>query len=397
MWCKAFFISGKCLLLFAMLISFSGCTTTAVQYNDTLPPAINTKIFGKRPNDIPSVEDILGINEHHAAKFLDYYKDYDNKNVDPHRRVSNYVMQLLEEFEYNRQTLITNVALDNLAGDCMTLATLTTALAELVNIRTDYRFINNSPFYDQRGNVVLRSNHIRTVLYDPNHEVPLDSFFSFTPYIKIDFYPSPGDVPGKRVNKRQFLAMFYRNLAAVELTRENYERSFWLMMEAMNLAPYDHENINMMAVLHRRSGHNELAEKLYLYGLENTISKVSLLKNYRILLNKEGRFEEANEISQQLANLDDPNPFNWIFIAEDYFAKQDYSNAIYYFNKAVDTAPYLHHAYLGLSKTYLKQGKYEKAQRAMNRALEKSPEGVIRERYQTKLDAILKVSLNQTN
>jgi len=191
--------------------------------------------------------------------------------------------------------------------------------------------------------------------------------------------------------------MFYRNLAADDLSKKNYQRSFWLLIEAVKMAPYDHENINMMAILHRRSGFIEKAEELYLYGIENAISKVALLRNYRILLQLENRREEADQISRKLAKLDDPNPFNWIYIAEDYFAKQDYNSAIVFFKKAVTQAPYLHHGHLGLAKTYYQLGWHEKAERAMNRALENSPEGIIRERYQTKLDALQKVSLNQMN
>ncbi len=386
----------KAVIAIGMLLSCSACVSNITRYHSAIP-TIDTTLFGKRPNNIPSLDDIFGVNNQHAKRFLNYYENKKNKNIDPHRRVAKYVENLLAEFEYNNKTLNTNVALSKLEGDCMTLATLTTALSHLVGIKADYRFINNSPFYDQRGDVVVRSNHVRTVLYNPDFEVPPGALFSFRPHIKIDFYPSPGDVPGRRINQRQFIGMFYRNLAAIELTNKNYQQSFWLLMEAVNVAPYDNENINMMAILHRRSGMIKKAEELYLYGLENADSKVAILRNYRILLRLENRFDEAELITKQLANLDDPNPFNWIHVAEDHFAKHDYPNAIHYFNKAVKTAPYLHHGYIGLAKTYYKQGKNIKAERALKNALENSPEGMIRERYQSKLDALLKVSLNQTN
>ena len=143
--------------------------------------------------------------------------------------------------------------------------------------------------------------------------------------------------------------------------------------------------------------HREKAEELYLYGIENTISKVVLLKNYRILLQLENRLEEAEQISRKLAKLDDPNPFNWIYIAEDYFAKQDYNKAIVFFKKAVKQAPYLHHGHLGLAKTYYQLGWHTKAERALNDAISHSPNGNMRERYQGKLNSLLKISHNQTN
>ena len=387
---------ARIVIALLLLITATACVSSSPRY-ETPIPAIDTTLFGKRPNNIPTINDIFSVNSQHANRFLNFYKHKKNTHIDPHRRVANYVEMLLEDFEYNHKTLKTNTALSQLSGDCMTLATLTTALTHLVEINADYRYINNDPYYDQRGDVVVRSNHVRTILYDPGYESLPGVIYHLRPVIKIDFYPSPGDVPGKRITKRQFIAMFYRNLAADELSKQNYQRSFWLLIEAVKMAPYDHENINMMAILHRRNGFIEKAEELYLYGIDNAISKVALLRNYRILLQLENRPEEAEQISRELAKLDDPNPFNWIYVAEDHFARQDYNKAIYFFKKAVKQAPYLHHGHLGLAKTYYQMGWHEKAERALNDAISHSPNGNMRERYQGKLNSLLKISHNQTN
>jgi len=138
----------KIVIALSLLITATACVHSNPRY-ETPIPAIDTTLFGKRPNNIPTINDIFSVNSQHANRFLSFYKHKKNAHIDPHRRVANYVEMLLEDFEYNHQTLKTNTALSQLSGDCMTLATLTTALAHLVEINTNYRYINNDPYYDR--------------------------------------------------------------------------------------------------------------------------------------------------------------------------------------------------------------------------------------------------------
>lgn len=371
------------------LFTFMGCASTpsTPQYVSAIP-AIDTGLFGKRPKDIIRADEIFAVSEKHKAEFLKYFYNHKYSHIDDHRRVANFVEQLLEEFEYTTDTLIANETLSQKSGDCMSLATMTTALASIVNINVGYKTINNSPFYDQRGDVVIRGNHVRSILHERALSTSAGEYFTFRQSIFIDFFPSPGDTAGQRITNRQFIAMFYRNLAAKALWEKNYRRSFWLLMEAVAIAPYDHDNINMLAILHRRNGYEQKAEELYLYGLENTISQVTLLRNYRILLRRQNRLEDAQVISDRLAKLDDQNPFNWIFLAEDHFRKEQYQEAIYFYRKALKAAPHLHHAYQGLAKTFYKQGDIPKAEQALKNALDLTDDKKIKDQYKNKLNAL---------
>ncbi len=383
--------SAKVIICFLALFSFTliGCANIipAPRYDSPIP-AIDSRLFGKRPKDIVSAQEIFAVSEQQRTKFLRYFNNQKNKYVDEHRRVANYVEQLLEEFEYSTATLVADETLSRQTGDCMSLATMTTALASIANVGVSYKTIDNSPFYDQRGDVVIRGNHVRSVLHKPGISSTTGEYFSFRPSIYIDFFPSPGDTEGQRITVRQFIAMFYRNLAAKALWENDYEHSFWLLMEAVSLAPYDHDNINMLAILHRRTGHQKKAEELYLYGLENTLSQVTLLRNYRILLRTQNRLAEVKTISDRLAKLDDQNPFNWIYLAEDHFVNAQYKEALYFYRKAQKAAPHLHHAYQGLSKTLYKQGKTKQAEDALREALALTDDEIIKARYLKKLNAL---------
>ena len=45
------------------------------------------------------------------------------------------------------------------------------------------------------------------------------------------------------------------------------------------------------------------AENIYKYGIETSKDKLVLLKNYRLLLQQEGRYSEAQKVTDQLDNF----------------------------------------------------------------------------------------------
>ena len=376
-----------------LYLSLSACAHQPPEVIYTSPiPHIDTTLFGKRPKDIQTPAEIFNLSSKQKEVFFEHFNDQKYKHKDPHMRIAKFLEDFLKDFEYTSETNSAEVTMLSRSGDCMSLATLTTALAHETGIDISYRAINNTPFFDQRGDFVVRSNHVRSMLFKPELDSFSDTIAKLRPSVKIDFFPTPGDVAGRRIMPRQFLGMFYRNLAALELVEKNYDRAFWLAFEAVKQAPYDHENINLMAVLHRRTGHENKAEQLYKYGIDHAISKVALLRNYRILLRHQNRHTEAELINVELASLDDSNPFYWIDLANDHYLKGEFDSALYYYRKAIKTAPYLHHGYQGLARTYYQLKNLNKAEDALKKALENSPDEAIRTRFEGKLAVLKKQS-----
>ena len=68
--------------------------------------------------------------------------------------------------------------------------------------------------------------------------------------------------------------------------------------------------------------------------------------------------------------IEDDNPYRWFDIANDAYGQKKYSQALRYFQKTADMAPYLHESYFGLAKTYYRLGYAGKAKLAMRKAAE---------------------------
>ena len=118
--------------------------------------------------------------------------------------------------------------------------------------------------------------------------------------------------------------------------------------------------------------------------------KLSLLKNYRILLAEQGRYDEVKQISQEIARYDDPSPFTIIQKADEAYNNGNYSLAILYYKKATVLAPYLHEGYFGLSKSYYQLGKLDDAERNMKKAMEHAINTTTKSIYKAKLMVLAK-------
>jgi Tfp pilus assembly protein PilF len=182
--------------------------------------------------------------------------------------------------------------------------------------------------------------------------------------------------------------MYYRNIAVEAMVEGNFSRAYWFVKESMLHAPDDAQAVNMLAILYRRSGDEWAAEQIYRYGLEFTDEKLSLLKNYRVLLKEQGRTAEAEEMAQRIASYKQADPFEWWALAEDAYREEKYSDALSYYRKSTEIAPYLHEGYFGMAKTYYQLGRVKSARSAMRLAIENASRAQFRTLYEAKLRAL---------
>ena len=71
-------------------------------------------------------------------------------------------------------------------------------------------------------------------------------------------------------------------------------------------------SINLLALLHKKKGDEESAERLYVAAMASSDVNISVLDNYVNLLIKQGKLTEAQDIKSRIENIYDPNPYHWL-------------------------------------------------------------------------------------
>lgn len=340
-------------------------------------------LFGERPR-VPEIADIFYLPEARESDFLHFFRSPIRNDLPAHRRVQQYLVEVTEKFDFHNDTFMAAESLEASAGNCLSLAILTTALADLAGVEVGYQLVEGSPVFELRGDVGVRGLHVRSLLYDPSSTTRIGQRNG----IKIDYFPDGSERFVDNLSHDEYYALYYSNVAGEALANGNYELAYWYLLESLELAPNNSKALNMMAVAYHRMGDSETAERIYRFGIDWLPEKVSFLRNYRTLLETQERREEAAAIAAMLAKIEEPNPFDWLAAGRNAYTSGHYREAIDLYQRAVDIAPYLHQGYLGLALAHLRIGENRSAERHLERAIEHAQRVDTRSMYQAKLAAL---------
>lgn len=377
-------------LVFVALLQ--ACATTGdLASREAVPAALagfgDSSRFGTRP-DLPTPEDLHRLAPAQEADFLAWFHDPLRADVRTHERLFRYLQMLTQDFQYQAETLTAGEALAGHGGNCLSLAILTTALAQLAGIEVAYQLMDDRPVFEYDGSVVKKGVHVSALLYDSEWQPDPDLLGDRQRGWRIDFFPSLKGRFIANLTAGEYLALYYSNIAADAITARDYRIAYWYLLEALRQAPDHGASLNMLAVVNGRMGDLATAEAIYVYGIERAADKLSLLKNYHGLLVSSGRDAEAARVQSRLDDMQDPSPFHWLQVARETYSAGDWDAAIRYYQRALALAPYLHEAHLGLAQAYYAAGQLRSAESSLEDAAGFAERVSIRTLYEAKLAAL---------
>lgn len=375
------------LMLFLCVMTLQSCATHK-PVQQTATPATSASFFHK-PTDLPELEQLLSLSKEQQQHFLAYFKSPAQAQYQAEERLYNYLQNKLMYFTYEGANSTAQMALEQLKGNCMTLALVTSALAQLVGIETGYKVIYQQPLMDYKDNIFISSSHIRTYLYKKEtNDTQKGELLLQRAALVIDYFPDTNNVAGKFISSSRFHAMLYNNLAADALLQGDSDRAFFLSQKALQLDVTYTPAANMIALMYYRKKAFTEANQWFDYGMKLQDNQVSLLTNYRILAKKMNNQHLLEQINQRLLDNEDDNPYAWLALALDAERNQQFAYAKLYYEKLLEKAPYLHNANLALLRLYLQEQNFSSAQSIVEQALQYAYEPARREFYHSKLAAL---------
>jgi Tfp pilus assembly protein PilF len=367
------------------MFTFTACSVTKTKTSQHIKIPINHSLFSLEKRTLIDEQAIFTLTQEQQTKFLLHFNNKVSQGFKAHEALGEILKARLSNFTYYGETYDASTAMRLNKGNCMSLAILTTAYAKLIGIDFAYRTVHTLPVFSKKAGIILSSSHVQTIIYDDTFVAEDDYFYLSTPGIVVDYFPSEGNRKGIKYSYKTFLAMYYKNLAADALVEKDLAKSFLYANTAYQYNANNTAVINLLAVIHRRAGDLKTAELIYKEGLKVGKPNISLLSNYIMLLKSQHRIEEATALQSQMNKLDDPNPYHSLgeaFIARK---KGNTTQAEIHFKKALEKAPYLNQAYMGLYRIYAEQQKHDKAQVMLIKALEWTYELDERKLYKHKL------------
>ncbi|MFC3193730.1 tetratricopeptide repeat protein [Marinicella sediminis] len=373
------------LLMLILLLTACGAPSRYVlKTQHTEQDLYQDDLFGK-PEKILSLDEVFYLTAEQKERFLKAYHSVEYRDLSDSHRIYKYLKNQLQYFNFYSETLTATEAMEQNAGNCLSLAILTRALTKLTSAGISFELARTPSIFQREGDLELSSQHIRTVVFNKNTR-NTKQFIRPNMKVRIDYFSTAGSRTLRTVNKKEFYSMFYSNRAAEALIRGENNLAYWHIKEALEIQDDNLVAINMLGVLYQRIDQQVLAERAYRYGLSLGFDQLELLTNYHNYLTQNNRVEDAAVIARELENYDDPNPFKWLDLANKELSKNNYRQAIRLYEKAAEKAPYLHQPYAGLAKANFYLGRTNEAITAIQQALENAHTRQTTSLYQAKYE-----------
>ncbi len=293
-------------------------------------------------------------------------------------------------FEYRDHfTRMASITAEERAGNCMSLVVLSTAIADVLGVPVKFQDIDVEPIWDRRGGFYLVNGHVNMKLL---HVDQTNTYSMRGSEILVDFLPerSIRAYRVKQINKQTLAGMYFNNVAAEALVKNDYDLAYALAKRAIELDPYYVNSINTLAVIYRHKGMDKLAEKAYRHVLQLEPKNITTLYNLAIILGEQERLEEWQQVHKVLEIARINNPFYYFDMAQQAYFEKQYQEALVWYKRAVDRADYRHEFYFGLSRAYWATGDQRRAKKNMEKAIDLSLDETSQHRYKGKLQAMLR-------
>jgi Tfp pilus assembly protein PilF len=372
---------------FSCMIMLLGCSTHQ-QENGVVSPTLPSanQAFAKQHlgNTIPSVSSLMSLTAEQQSELEQFVATPEIKDLPLRLKVSEFIKHKITNFDYEGKNYTSSQAWQTQSGNCMALAMLTYGVTKALGAHAVFQVVHAAPMLTNvTSNLVINSDHVRTFIYD---EKPNNHFFSGMRSQMIDYFPDRDDRTGAIITEEEFIAMFYRNLAADALVINDLVTAFSLLDKGLSLAPQYEPLINMMGIVHRRIGDEAKAEQYYQYGLALKNNSSSLLNNYRFLLTGQGKLKQAEIINQRLLRLETDNPYALYSMGIEALEFNNYHNAVVYLKRFLRDAPYFHRAYADLAKAQFALGDEQQAKASLKKALDLTQRSDSQQKYLAKLN-----------
>lgn len=210
-------------------------------------------------------------------------------------------------------------------ANCLSFTTLFITLARAAGLTVAYQTVDVPPTWSNDGQVVI-ANHVNAVVR---------TGFGEETIVDFNVRDYEGDQRRRQVSDAYALALFYANLGAEALLREDRGASFALLREAARVAPEIAAIWGNLGVLYARERRYDYAEAAYLHALATDESEPSALVNLALVYDAIGETKLASLYRDRAQRYRERNPYYHFALATQAYEESQFDAALSAVRKAL--------------------------------------------------------------
>jgi len=279
-------------------------------------------------------------------------------------------------------------AFDARAGNCLSLAIVTGAMAKELGLEVSYQSVQTAEHWEREGDLLELVGHVNVTLGWP---IPKARTWGFpTDRWTVDFMPESDlrHLVTEPITEARVAAMFMNNRAAEALAAKRVDDAYWWVRSGLEADPGFVALYNTLGVTYVRKGMTHQAETAFRQALAKSAYSQESWNNLAALLRHDGRVQEAVAIEQ----AHPPSKAAAMVVAIDdgirANAVGDYPRALELFKHALRTSGDSHRLHYLLAVTYLNLGDRRSAMAQLQEAREDSLTTRQRTVYTSKIEML---------
>lgn len=243
--------------------------------------------------------------------------------------------------------------------NCLTYTLVFLALAREAGLDAYPQEIDETLSWQQRGDIVYRSNHVNAAVRLGAQRYVVDVGSSFV----------IGRHPAHIISEQRLLAQYYNNRAAQLMFQDDLPAALAHADIAIELDPTYPNTWSNTGVLRLHSGDLAGAEQAYATALSLAPEHSSALFNLVALYKRNGDQEREAQFQRRLDKVQSRDPFHQFLLAVQFERQGSHAQAIKRYQHAIRLYGGEHRFYYGLARAYAQTGNLRRARRALQRAL----------------------------
>jgi Flp pilus assembly protein TadD len=248
---------------------------------------------------------------------------------EPRQRLHGLIRELEEHgmfsLAYVDVTRTASATFHGRQGNCLSFTMLFIGLAREAGLSATYQSVEVPPTWANDGQVVIAS-HVNAVVRTGHGQETIVDF---------NIRSATPNQRSRRVNDQYALGLFYVNLGAEALLREEYAASLAYLREAARVHPDIAGLWVNLGVLYARYGRYEHAESAYLRALEIDDREQSAMANLVLVYEALGEAKLAQEYRARVQDYRERNPYYHYALASQAYEQQQFADALLSLRKAL--------------------------------------------------------------
>lgn len=279
-------------------------------------------------------------------------------------------------------------AFDARAGNCLSLAIVTGAMAKEMGLDVRYQSVNTSEHWERDGDLLELVGHVNISVGLPAPKVRAWGFN--TDRWVVDFMPpaETKNLETRPITEARVAAMFMNNRAAEALAHQRVDDAYWWLRGGVAADPTFSSLYNTLGVTYLRKGLLARAEAALRYALSIAPDSAESWNNLAIVLRHDGRVEQALAIEREHPRTHAATLAAAIDGGMRANETGDYRRALDLFSRALRSAGDNHQLHYLLAVTYLNLGDRRHAMEQLREAEDYSNTAHQRAVYASKIELL---------